>query len=43
MGFIIKKSCKIGKIGKMIHKHHLAISMDFVYFLMILLLDLLAS
>ena len=32
LGFVIKKSFKIGKIGKMIHKRHLAIQLAFRYF-----------
>ena len=32
MEFVIKKSCKIGQIGEMKHKHHLPIFQEFGYF-----------
>ena len=32
MGFVVKKSLKIGQIGNMKHKLHLAIFLEFGYF-----------
>ena len=32
MGFVIKKSLKIGKIEKMTHKRHLTLFLEFSYF-----------
>ena len=45
MGFVIRKSLKIGQIETLIHKHHLAIFLQLGYFLTLfnqLLLALLA-